>query len=88
MAVIISGLIWTVIVWLSQPLVKKFGNKLKAEYQTAGLYFIVNFVALWITARLAPFAGFGTTRFVWIAILAFIANLIQFAAWKLGRFKA
>lgn len=83
MAVIFSGLIWTGLVWFSEPLFRKAGKKLEKDYQMAIFYFIANFAALWVTARLAPFFGFGTTRFIWILGLAFVANLIQFAAWKI-----
>lgn len=87
MAAVVSGLVWTVIVWFAVPLVGKFRKKLKGDYQMAVFYFVVNFVALWVTARFAPYAGFGTVRFVWLLVLAFVANIIQFAAWKLGKFQ-
>ncbi len=87
-ATIVAGGVWTLLVMLVDPLVKRFKLKINGVPQMTVLYWLANFVALWITARLAPFTGFGVSRFVWILALAFVANLVQFALWKVGKFKA
>lgn len=80
-----SGLVWTFLTWMASPLL---GNvlKLKGKILIFGFYFLVNFFALWITARLAPVFGFGTTRFIWLVFLAIIADIFQYIIWKLGKF--
>lgn len=84
-ATLASGLVWTFLTWIVDPL---FGTilKFKGRLLMFGFYFLVNFAALWITARLAPVFGFGTTRFVWLVILAFVADIFQYIVWKLGKF--
>lgn len=81
-ATIASGAIWTALVFFAEPAVGLFKFKVKGTGQMLVFYFAANFVALWITARLAPYLGFGTTRFVWLAGLAIVADFVQFGIWK------
>ncbi len=85
-AIITAGFTWTLLVWLIKPFVYLFA-KLKGRLLMFGFYFLANFVALWLTARLSPITGFGVTRFTWLVILAIVADIIQYIVWKVGRFK-
>ncbi len=85
-AVFVAGFIWTLFVWLGAKFVKKL-TKVKGRAVMFGFYFVVNFVALWLTARIAPISGFGVARFVWVAYLALIADVFQYLLWKAGNFK-
>lgn len=85
-AAVASGLVWTFLEWISTPIVKMV-MKLQDGAIMFGFYFVANFVALWITARLAPVFGFGVTSFVWLVLLALIADTLQFIIWRLCNFK-
>ena len=80
-AAFIAGFTWTLIVWLLKPLILVF-TKIKGKLSLFAFYLVLNFVALWITARLGPVVGFGTTRFVWLIPIAVAADIIQSLAWK------
>ena len=75
-AAIVAGFIWTVLVWFSEPIVAivklKVSDKMKMVF-----YLFVNFVALWLVARIAPYSGFGVASFVWAFLLALVANFAQ-----------
>lgn len=86
-AIFVAGFTWTVLVWLLKPTIFLFTKKIKGSLAMFAFYLVLNFVALWITARLGPVVGFGTTRFVWLVVIASVANLIQYAAWKLCMLK-
>ena len=85
-AAFVAGFTWTLIVWLLKPLIFLF-TKLKGTVAMFIFYLILNFVALWITARLGPIVGFGTTRFVWLIPVAIAANIVQYMFWKLCNIK-
>lgn len=85
-ASVVSGLIWTGLVFLISPAVKKV-IKLDGTTKMMFVYWLSNFVALWITARLAPYFGFGTSKFTWIAGLALVADLVQYVVWKAAKLK-
>ena len=80
-AAFVAGFTWTLIVWLLKPLVLHF-TKTKGKLFLFGFYLVLNFVALWLTARLGPIVGFGTTRFVWLIPMAVAADIIQSLALK------
>lgn len=86
MSTFFAGLIWTAIVWFSAPAVGMF-TKLKGKTLMFGFYFLANFFALWLTARLAPVSGFGSVSFIWLVLLALVGNVAQYALWKVGGFK-
>ena|SRR3989304_1956021 len=86
-ALIIASLVWTIIVWLVNPVLKRLKVEIKGTLQMAVFFWLANFAALWITARLAPYTGFGVSRFTWILGLALIANLVQFGIWKISKSK-
>jgi hypothetical protein len=72
-AIIIAGLIWTIIVRRLNLTINT-----KSKLNTYILTWIYNFVALWITARIAPYSGFGAISFVWLIGLSLVASLVQF----------
>ena len=86
LAAFASGFAWTFITWVADPILSLI-FKLEGRALMFGFYFVVNFVALWLTARMAPVFGFGTTRFVWLVYLSIIADVMQYGLWKLGKFK-
>jgi hypothetical protein len=86
MAALVAGLVWTFLTWVADPIVaSRF--KTKSQLIMFGFYFLANFVALWIMARFSYAFGFGATSFVWLVFLAILANIFQYAVWKLGNFK-
>lgn len=85
-SIVVAGFAWTLMVWVSDPIVSMV-TKLDGRVIKFGFYFLVNFLALWLTARLAPITGFGVTSFVWLAILAIFADMAQYIAWKSGNFE-
>ncbi|MBU0998237.1 hypothetical protein KJ570_01765 [Patescibacteria group bacterium] len=50
----------------------KFDNK-----KRFGLFWLANFIGLWLIARLAPLTGFGVVRFTWLIGLSFLVNVLQ-----------
>lgn len=85
-AAIAAGLVWTFLEWISTPLARMF-FKMQEGLVMFGFYFIANFIALWITARMAPVFGFGVTSFIWLAFLAVIADVLQHLVWNVCKFK-
>jgi uncharacterized membrane protein YvlD (DUF360 family) len=84
--VFVAGFTWTLIVWLLKPFIFLF-KKLKGTVAMFVFYLVLNFVALWLTARLGPIVGFGTTRFIWLIPVAIVANIVQYLIWKVGGVK-
>ena len=86
-AALVAGLVWTVLVWIAQPLVKKVGVDPKGAIGMLVFGWVSNFAAIWLTARMAPLTGLGISSFVWAILLALVADLAQFLLWKVGKFK-
>jgi len=86
-SIIIAGFVWTLLVWLAGKAADLVSSKKKSRIMMFGFYFLANFVALWLTARMAPITGFGTVSFIWLAYLAIIADTVQYLVWKTGGFK-
>ncbi|MFH1971771.1 MAG: hypothetical protein ABIJ05_05350 [Patescibacteria group bacterium] len=42
-----------------------------------GVFWISNFIGLWLIARLAPLIGFGVIKFTWLIGLSLLANILQ-----------
>lgn len=85
-AAVFAGFVWTVLEWIATPIVR-MGFKLKGEVIMFGFYFLVNFIALWLTARMSPIFGFGAENFVWLVFLAILADIFQYFIWKIAGFK-
>jgi hypothetical protein len=80
-AILVVALLWDVLVWFTQPLLRKFKVELKKPMSIAAAYLVANFLVLWVLARLGPVFGFGVSSFVWVFALALVANLVQYAVW-------
>lgn len=81
MAAVSASLLWTIIVYLVDPLLRKLGVKTGSDMKSVVIYLVANFVAIWITARMAPLTGFGVASFIWVALLAVVGNIVQFINW-------
>lgn len=82
MAVIITSVLLTVILWLVKPVMKAANLKLKGDWAINITYLAANMVGLWVLARLANYVGFGVSSFVVVIVLGLILSLVQFAVWK------
>jgi hypothetical protein len=74
-AAILSGFLWTLLLWLSKPVSIKI--KIKGELNKSLFFFGVNFIGLWLVARFAPYTGFGVVSFVYLLGLAAVAEVIH-----------
>ena len=81
LALVASALVWTVIVWLTQPIAGLLNFKIKKGMTLIVAYLLSNFIAIWGVARIG--LGFGVKSSVWVFILAVVANLVLFLVWKL-----
>jgi Ca2+/Na+ antiporter len=41
-------------------------------------FYVMNCIAFWLVARVAPYSGFGVVKFTWVLLLAAFTTLIQF----------
>ncbi len=85
-ATLLSGLIWTLTVWFVRPIQRRFKIKIEGRLVMYPYYLVLNFATLWVTAHLAPYTGFGVTRFTWLIGLAIVANFVQATIWRIGAF--
>ena len=83
-AAVIAGLAWTFLIYNAMPLAKVVGIKEDNKLMMPIFYLVANFFALWVVARLSAVFGFGVINYVWVAYLAFIANIIQYAGWAIS----
>jgi hypothetical protein len=82
-AAFLSGFAWTFFTWLVKPVVSKFGFKVSGFWMKSGLYLAANFVALWVTARMAPVIGFGVSSFTYVLGLVLVAEIAQVVVWNI-----
>ena len=78
---VVAAALWTIITLLVEPFMKVINFKPKNAGMSMLVYLVVNFVALWVTARMAPLTGFGVSGWLWILILAVVANVVQYMNW-------
>ena len=64
-AVIFSGFLLTVILWLAKGLAKTLSLTKKGRYFMFAYYWGSASFGVWLVARVAPVSGFGLTRFTW-----------------------
>ena len=85
---IVTALLWTVLIWLTQPLANKLKIKLKGAMQMMLAYLVSNFVVLWLLSRFGPAIGFGVSGWMWVLALAIVANIVQYLNWMvLAKYK-
>lgn len=62
------------------PFVREYehkSGKMLTNVQWMGLYFVVNFVGVWLIARFADQVGFGISSWLVAAVLAVALNILQ-----------
>ncbi|MDP3994461.1 MAG: hypothetical protein Q8P91_01355 [bacterium] len=74
-AAVFSGLVWTLIIFSANPILKSLKLKLGKGCAKFVFGYFVSFAGLWIVARLAPYTGFGVTRFTWLMGLSLLGFL-------------
>lgn len=82
-AVIISGVLLTLVVSLVDPLMKQAKLKVTNELLWGAIYGIVNIIAVWVIARGAVYTGMGITSFFVAVMLGIILMLLQWGVWKM-----
>ena len=76
-AILISSFALTLFLELvSMVLVKKRKIKLDNKNRFT-IFWIANFIGLWLIARFAPFTGFGVVKFTWLIGFSFLVNILQ-----------
>lgn len=86
-ATIWAGLWINVLGWVAMWLFGKLKINLTGMAQMFFGYWAVNAAAVWITARLATLTGLGIFSFWWAIGLGLVLNIVQYAVWKLGKFR-
>ena len=81
--IVFAALAWTVLIWFTQPVLKKLKLNLDKGMAMMIAYLLANFVSLWLVTRLGPAIGFGVSGIMWVFALAFVANFIQYLVWVL-----
>ncbi len=77
-ASVVAGFVWTAIVFITEPVLKKGGINLGNGAKMILAYLAFNFLGLWVTARMAPLTGFGVTSYLWVFALAAFSNFAQY----------
>ncbi len=78
MAAVFSGLLLTILCKMAKPFVTKVGIKsVSGRLKMFVFYWLVNSLAIWIIARLAPISGFGIVAFYWAFLLGLATSLGQ-----------
>lgn len=86
-SVAFTGLVWAFVVWNVEKMAKDFEIDMKGNMEMMLVYLAVNFAALWLMARFAFIFGFGVFNFVWVLLLAFVANIVQYLVWNYSQKK-
>ena len=81
-AIVFSGLVWTLLVWYSTPILRGIGIKLEGRMIMLIFYFLANSAAIWLTARGSAITGFGITSYRWALLLGLVANVAQWGLWQ------
>ena len=74
-AAVFSGFLWTLIIFIANPVAKRLKLKLDKCCVKFAFGYLVSFAGLWIVARLAPYTGFGVTKFTWLMTLSLLGCL-------------
>lgn len=80
---IYAGFWVTVIFWAMWDFIHVRGVVLSRTAGSLWVFFVMNFVSVWLVSRFSHIAGFGISSFVWALLIAFIANLVQRAIWRI-----
>jgi len=89
-ALVAAALMITVIVTVAmviKMMLTKIVPGLESVQGHLAYFFITNFMAIWVTARFAEYAGLGISSFVYVAGLAVVADLAQWLVWLVSGIK-
>lgn len=81
-ATAIASFIWNWVLWHTETYLKDFDIKLKDPLSMMSAYFLVNFASIWIIARFAVITGVGISSYLYVLLLAALANFVQFVLWR------
>ncbi len=77
-AAVVSGFLLTVLCRIAKRVILRFKIPgLKGRYSMFAYYFVINSVAIWLIARMAPITGLGIRAFYWAFVLGFATSLVQ-----------
>ncbi|MFC1649588.1 hypothetical protein ACFL2C_02640 [Patescibacteria group bacterium] len=82
-AALFTGFVWNYVLWNVEPMSKDLEIDLKSPTTMMLVYLGVNFASIWLLARLAFMSGFGVSSYMYAFILALVANLVQYGAWRM-----
>ncbi|MBN1168523.1 phage holin family protein [Candidatus Woesebacteria bacterium] len=88
-AVVITSFLWSLILWLVRPFFKTLDVEIKCTVNNMALgCLLINFATVWMIARYSIITGVGISSFVYVFLMALVANFAQYFAWKkLGKKK-
>ena len=81
-AALIVGCILMMVQSLTVPLGKRIGVRRTHPYYWAGVFVVVDTIALWILSRMAGNTGFGIVGFWWAIIVGVLIGLLHWLLWK------
>lgn len=83
-AAIFAGFAWTLLIYNAMPVAKSMGIKEDDKMLMPIFYLVANFIVLWVLARFSAIFGFGVLSYIWVAYLAIVANILQYAGWAMS----
>lgn len=81
-AIVFSGFVWSLILWFIEPVFKDLEVPTKDTMAMMLSYLAVNFATVWFIARFSFITGIGIASFWYVALIAVIANFVQYLAWQ------
>jgi len=78
---VFTSFVWNMVIWKVGNLMKEFEVNIKAEMNMMFVYLAFNFVSIWLLARFAVLTGFGVSSYLYVFLLAFVANFVQYKTW-------
>lgn len=82
LAGVLGGLVLTLVIYLVIPLVAKIDFKIKNENAWYGIFYVGNFLVVWIIKRFADFTGLGVSSILFVIFVAALLTLGQWAVFK------
>lgn len=82
-AALFTGFIWNYVLWNVEPTFKNLEINVKSPMAMMLIYLAINFATIWLLARLSFMSGFGVGSYVYVFILALVANFVQYGVWQL-----
>lgn len=79
-ALLYSMFVFTLIVLGAMPLIEAYESSQESSIGTMGwmmIYFVLNFIGLWIVARFAEMLGLGIASWQVVATLALVLDVVQ-----------